>query len=263
MPSEISFNCDTPVTDQPHESESAVQELQCDNGGTASLQMYAYPEGGSTGSCSYLQASFVSCEQNGRVYDGSYSNRQNPTGVYQDAFENLTIEEAKRKLSYGGVFSDGNNANGTYLSLDDFSLSVTTEGTETANIGSATTNTTYAYQGMVESSGSFTLQGQMTDGAKFTVETLQPFASSTNIEIPGYSAEDVSNAAEEGAYFTGELRVTAEDGSTVLLKADNGVPSTASATLQNGAGESVLEVDWTALHDHPDLPLYGAARGGQ
>jgi len=68
----------------------------------------------------------------------------------------------------------------------------------------------------------------------------------SNIDDVPPSTEPLTNELRDNWTFTtGQLQIIAEDGSTVLLDADNGNPLTTSITVTSDKGVEIFEQPWS------------------
>ena len=94
-------------------------------------------------------------------------------------------------------------------------------------------------------SGTVALASERTGGA--TLRTEAAFSYPTGIDS---DTGLVIEVPEDWTFTKGSLRVTATDGSTVLLEADNGDESTARLTLIDSTGEeTTFDEPWSVWQD--------------
>ena len=88
----------------------------------------------------------------------------------------------------------------------------------------------------------FELESTAFSGKSVTVETLQAFSFATAEML----TEDAINTIGSSWNFsTGQIRITTDDGSSLLLDANTGDDTTVSITLDNDSGEEVFQQPWS------------------
>lgn len=99
---------------------------------------------------------------------------------------------------------------------------------------------------------SFELGSVELSGTSVVVETPQPFL----FESDDMLSDDAFNAvASTWNFTTGQLRVTTDEESSLLLDANTGNNSTVSITIRNNSGEEVFQQPWSLWRDSLAIDL--------
>lgn len=223
-----------------NDSSTSSSEV-CDNGGSANISL---SWSGSRVILHDRQAVFDDCQYGSLVLDGEFQALEFDN--ISVASSGLTIEgDGKTRTFSGGVgYGDGNNYGGSserWWSASDLNWSVSS-GDE---IELAISNGNASYwidSGYARNlSGGFTLTTRDYTVQVQTEEALQS-------DRPDYS--DPNYSPNNWHYSSGILRITASDGSSILIETDNGDEESARVTLSHaGQLESFdkLWSDWDSV----------------
>ena len=232
----------------PDLTPNEEQTLTCDNGGTATIRGINTGYGGGLG---YV---FDNCQDSETLFDGQIDNYGDRYGIQNVEGTDFTVTTPAETIRYSGDVSELPSAKNISMSQDEpvnFEWS-TAEGTLYSLVGAVTD---YQYGPTpswpwptISLSGSFALSSGRTGGATLRAETPEALGRPT-----GYDSEtdQVLDVPEDWTFTEGSLRVTAPDGSTVLLEADNGDEASARLTLIDSTGERTsFDEPWSVWQEN-------------
>ena len=231
----------------PDLTPNEEQTLTCDNGGTVTIR------GSTTGYGGYGYV-FDNCQDGVMLFDGQVDNYGDRYGIQNVEGTGFTVTTPTETIRYTGDVSELPIAENLSMSLDapvNFEMS-SADGTLYSLAGAVTDfqygPTPSAPWPTISLSGSFALSSGRTGGATLRAETPEALGRPT-----GYDPEtdQVLDVPEEWTFTEGSLRVTAPDGSTVLLEADNGDDTSARLTLIDITGERTsFDEPWSVWQEN-------------
>ncbi len=218
-----------------NDSSTSSDEV-CDNGGSARISL---SWSGSRVILNDRQAVFDDCQYDTLVLDGEFQTLEYDN--ISIASSGLTIlGEGSTKSFSGGVgYGDGNNYGGSserWWGASDLNWSVSSDDQTEFAISNA--NTSYRIDGgyAQSMSGGFTLT---TDNYTVQVQAEEAFQSAQlDYNDPNFSPRN-------WFYSSGVMRITASDGSSILIETDNGDATSARVTLAHGGQLESFDKPWS------------------
>lgn len=212
----------------PANSSATITDYTCVNGGNVTLTTWIE----CSGACSNRLAVYDACELDALVWDGERDYRVEPYGRITWEFRDFSTTDAEgRHTEIGGTMNrnystcKGDGFNTWQAGLVHYEAGRFEGATIMSDV-----DTLFAYgnecrtEDRANLSGGFSVQAPETGNRPLTVTVTVPFRNEAN---------------QSRAFPIGRMLITAEDGTTLLLDADNDDPSSISITLANG--DTVLQ----------------------
>lgn len=222
-------------------------ELVCQNGGTAAIDFIDTSQGIGRG---YL---FDDCQENDTVFDGAVENfQQNFQRVVSR--DGLTLTEPTRTIEYSGFVIDGRDGlDAIWLVTEPLRYALSAADGD-AYLLHVEDRLEYQYgtdrasgRPRIVLSGAIELSTGQTGGDTLRIETLEPLARQT---VDGETGQPLP-VADDWTFTTGRMRVEADDGSMLLLEAENGDEASARITVTDSKGETtVIDQAWEVWLDN-------------
>lgn len=225
-------------SDTPELTPNETRTIICENGGTATLR------GSTTGYGGY-EYQFDNCQDGATLFDGQVDNYADRYSILNIRGPGITVAGATDTIRFAGHVRKIQGGDHLWIEEPVNVQNIATDGTFYAFTG-ATTEFRYGVPPrspweVISLSGSFALTSDRTEGATVRVETPETLGRPTGYDP---QSDQVTDVPEDWAFTYGSLRVTAPDGSGVLLDADNGDETSVRLTLTDSAGA-------TATFDQP------------
>ncbi|WP_430881635.1 hypothetical protein [Granulosicoccus sp. 3-233] len=218
-----------------NDSSTSISEV-CDNGGSANISL---SWSGSRVILNDRQAFFDNCQYDTLVLDGEFQTLEYDNISVVSSGLTITGEGSTKSFSGGVGYGDGNNYGGSserWWGASELNWSVSSEDQIEFAISNA--NTSYRIDGGFahNMSGGFTLTTEDYIVQVQTVEALQ----SDRLDY-----DDLNYSPRNWFYSSGILRITASDGSSVLIEADNGDATSARVTLAYDGQLESFDKPWS------------------
>lgn len=213
----------------------------CVNGGTVSILTF-------TGSFSTTyDVSYDNCQYGEDVFTGTLVATENGESVTFNSVDNLQMQLGSTTVvSYAGQVRLGccqSNYDQEWETLDlDYQL-------EDSNGLSVITNADVTFTDGIENSfrsaflrGAFSLNSPLTFNRNFAVSIDETFSYDSE---PGLDAAELELLANNWSFGNGKMTILAEDGSSIVLNAENGDPDSVRVTIDNGQESESFDQAWS------------------
>jgi len=231
----------------------------------------------STNAGVFFEFDFDECVFDGQYHNGFISGQDGSRGLdFNTNQYTVRRQDTNNYASYTGDFKKWISQTAFFDEIHTFETGEL--GSVSVNISNADFNlsldqmaTSFAYGSQTNSvdkawlRGGFTTRFDHLDGPLFTVSTPVEFSYKLNIgSRPREGVEPTTETVtaelrNNWTFTTGQLKLTGEDGSTLLLDADNNNPQTVTITITSDQGTESFDQPWSLWNgdlrfsDYPDI----------
>jgi|GEM_PF-3500795 len=224
---------------QPEISNALAEQVVCGNGGTAKFTPYLF---GLLEVTSGWSSVFNNCQDGARVLDGDLERTvSSAVTVKSDRFE---VKDQARRLDYSGTlvweFAGSRAYDSREWWLRDVHFTVTNGEEVVFELSDADAHLfTVTYSNSID--GQFRVRSMATGGKFLRVHVAQELEIALN--------DGRFDSLEPPRFASGVLEIAGEDGSTLMLDADNGDIDTVEVTLRAGDEVMNLTQPWSIWED--------------
>ena len=222
---------------------SVEESIVCSNGGTAT-----FTPGGPSGfnvMTTSLTFQFDNCQDGATLLEGELIQTRRQDGLVKIESTGFTAVSQSEQIQYSGSAESLLRGPFKNWSTDDVNYRVTTPSNTFELNGSTDFRDGLFSAAMI---GSYTIRSAPTGSELLQVRIIDDFIFSVLPGTPGFSFDD------NLSFMTGTLEVVAEDGSQLVLSAENGDLRTVSINISNNGDSESLTQPWSLWLNNLRLP---------
>ena len=234
---------DTTVDAENVSPFSVEESIVCSNGGTAT-----FTPGGPSGfnvRTTSLTFQFDNCQDGATLLEGELIQTRRQDGLVKIESTGFTAISQSEQIQYSGSAESLLRGPFKNWSTDDVNYRVTKPSTTFELNGSTDFRDGLFSAAMT---GSYTIRSAPTGSELLQVRIIDDFIFDVLPGTPGFSFDD------NLSFMTGTLEVVAEDGSQLILSAENGDLRTVSINISNNGDSESLTQPWSLWLNNLRLP---------